>query len=186
MKTAVRIGLRCATVALALALVFGAGGAALGQTTGPDAVTIPVKLTERVSSANAKAGQRFAFATTREVTIGDADVPAGTPGHGIVSEAKAARWDRAGKLSLEVQTIDLSDGRTIAVAAARAPSAEKRGAPKMPSLGSEIVALPLPVHGIVLLGSAVELLRGRDVIFEPGTTFFVVPAVPSSAPLSEH
>lgn len=181
---------RALMVTAAIAGSFAAGGSARGQPSpAPSSVTIPVRLTERVSSSDAKAGQRFTFATIHEATLGDVQVPAGTHGHGVVAEAKAARWDQAGTLTLEVQSLDLPDGRSLPVnVPADSSPAPKRDAPKIPSLSTGLVPLPVVLHGIVLLGSAAQLLHGRNVTFESGTTFSIVAsataatAAPSPSP----
>lgn len=175
---------RALVVAAAIAGSFAAGDSALGQPSpAASSVTIPVRLTERVSSSDAKAGQRFTFATLHEATVGDVQVPAGTHGHGIVAEARAARWDQAGKITLEVQSLDLPDGRSLPVnVPTDASTAPKRDAPKVPSLSTGLVPLPLVLHGIVLLGSAVQLLHGRNATFESGTTFSIVASPTAASP----
>ena len=162
----------------------------------PETVSIPVKLSESLSSDHAKEGQPFEFVTTREATVGSVTVPAGTRGHGKVASASPAHLNHAGNLTLEVQSLDLSDGRTIAVTAAPRPASQPskvqeiattaaHDAGKLASTAtttSVLAPLALPVQGIVLLGSALHILAGKNVSFPSGTTFSVTERAIQSAP----
>ena len=178
--------------------VAGAVPSAAAEESASQAVSIPVKLTEGLSSDHAKEGQRFEFVTTRDATVGSVTVPAGTPGHGKVASASPAHLNHAGNLTLEVQSLDLPSGQTIAVTApphsASPPSkgqeiatAAAHDAGKLAStaLSTTVLApLAVPVQGIVLLGSALHILKGKNVSFPSGTTFSVTARAsePSPAP----
>ena len=159
---------------------------------GATGVTIPVKLTQRLSSDSVKEGDRFTFVTTQAARVGDVSVPAGTTGHGVVSQARKATLDRGGELSLQLQSIDLPGGTSIPVTAPRGPQAEKRNvvaeaakaatsvATPSSALTTALVPLSVPVRGIIMLGSALHMLKGHNVIFDAGTTFSVVATPPNN------
>jgi hypothetical protein len=174
--------------ALAWALSPFAGlGEAPGDAATPPGPVVPVKLDQQLSSSSVKDGDRFTFTTTKTVRIGEIDVPSGTEGHGVVAKSRAAKWDKGGDLELEVVSLDLADGRTIPVSAARGPRAESHSmiadAVKTAesdlkpneSVPAMLVPLDLPVKGIVLLGSALHILKGHNVTFPAGATFAVTP-----------
>lgn len=154
---------RAATVAV-LAILLGGSALAMQLTPEAPPVLIPVRLTERLSSQDAQSGQRFGVETTRDTKVGDIDVPSGTKGHGVIETAQSARGQKAGKLVLSMRSLDLADGRTIAVNFSLADppkSDDAKGAPV--SLGK----------GLVSIGGYATY--GTNVVYEKGTPFTVTP-----------
>ncbi len=130
-------------------------------------VAIAVRLTERLSSQEATAGQHFGFATTKDVTVNGADVPSGTPGDGVVVLAQSGRGRNPGKLELAVRALHLHDGRTILVGLALSEAGAKN-ADDAP--GPARFALPTIVGAVVFGG----VTRDNNVVYEKGTTFTVI------------
>jgi hypothetical protein len=186
---------RAALAAATLFVAWFAIPASAQEPAQTSAVSIPVKLVQRLSSHDAKAGDQFTFATTQSVRVGDVSIPPGTNGHGVVASARAARGDRGGDLALQVQSLDLPGGGTLPVTAAPkgGPKSEKQSTVKeaAQAAASEakstatvppvLVPLEAPIHGIVLLGSALHMLKGHDVVFDAGTPFTVVATAPAAA-----
>ncbi len=114
---------------------------------------VPCKLTERLSSQDAKSGDRFAFDTTSSSEINRLFLPAGTHGHGFVRRAEAAHGVQPGVLALEARSLDLPDGEEIAV-------------------GLEPGQLDRPV--------ARSGVREANVVYEKGTTFNVTAPPPAT------
>ncbi len=103
---------------LALATVVGAPGTPARALRGPyEAVTtrIEVRLAERLSSHDAKAGALFSFRTTGSIMIAGRFLPAQTAGHGVVAVARPARGGAPGALVLVARSLDPSDGEPVEV-----------------------------------------------------------------------
>jgi hypothetical protein len=160
-----------AGVAWVLALLTFAGGRPAPALEGDyeAAVTrIPCKLTERLSSQDARGGDRFAFDTTSSVEVNRLFLPAGTHGHGFVREAQAARGSQPGTLTVEARSLDLPDGQEISVGLE--PGQLDR---RLQRFGAALPAGSGPLGG----GT-----RETNVIYEKGTAFTVTsppPATPS-------
>jgi hypothetical protein len=165
MRSLVLLAVAASLLGMPLAAV--AGG--VNMDTGPKQVEIPIRLTERLSSQDARTGQLFGFETTRLVTVGDVLIPAGTKGHGVVRAAQSALGPHAGKLLIDAQSIDLPDGRTIPVTfnGIVAPSSDDHA----PSLGV----------GRESISFGGESQASPNVVYDRGTTFTVVP-VSSASP----
>jgi hypothetical protein len=139
----------------------------------PLGIEISARLTERLSSQDAKTGQVFHFETAAGAMVGGIDVPERTPGHGIVSDAASAKGARPGKLTLRFVSLDLSGGRSILVAPA--PDASP-----LPEQGKRsTVILPIPVAGALLFGG---VGRSTNVVLDRGTPFTVMTVNPTPKP----
>ncbi len=125
-------------------------------------VEIPVRLTERLSSQDARTGQRFGVETTRDVQIGTVLVPKGTKGHGIVDAAQSGLGQKPGKLVLSMRSLDLADGSSIPVSFTLTdpPKSDDEKGPPI-SLG----------NGLVTIGGYATY--GTNVVYEKGTAFTV-------------
>jgi len=137
-------------------------------------VHIPVRLTERLSSQEARAGQHFGFEATQDVTVGAVHVPSGTPGDGVVVLAQSGRGRNPGKLELAATVLHLRDGSTVAVGLAPSEAGAKN-AYDAPRPGR--FALPTVV-GTVVFGGVV---RDNNVVYEKGTAFTVIAPPPPTA-----
>lgn len=134
-------------------------------------VHIPVHLTERLSSQDAKTGDTFGFDTSASAEVEGLFLPAGTHGRGVVVLAKAARGPQPGVLTLEVRTLDLPDGKKLAV-------------------GLDVGQLDRRIEGDLRqynggaangVPFAIGASRETNVVYEKGTAFTVV-APPQPAP----
>lgn len=160
--------------ALALAAVLAAGFAppARALEGAYESVTtrIPVKLTVRLSSQDAVAGQPFFFDTTSSVQLEGQFLPAGSHGRGVVISSRAARGPHPGALVVEARSLDLPDGRSAAVGLAPGALAVV--------LSGDRRSFPVPAVGaapIVLGGS-----RVTNVVYEKGTPFAVIAPPPET------
>jgi hypothetical protein len=155
----------CGAVAVAIALPAGAlEGPYVAIST-----RVAVKLSERLSSQEAHSGQTFAFETTSSVALDGLFLAAGTHGHGVVVTARAARGPHPGELRLAARTLDIGNGRTLAVGLE--PGQLER------TLAGDARGFPVPVGGApVYVGSA----RSTNVVFERGTPFIVVAPPPET------
>lgn len=144
-----RIGGILALGALAVAAAFPAALAAKPSyiVEVPPGIRIAAKLDERLSSAVSKPGQIFVFETTAATRAGDVEIPAGTLGHGIVADAEPAVGTRPGKLALALVSIDLPDGRDVAV--------DFASGSRLAGVGEHVKAAVIPVPlpgGLIFLG----------------------------------
>lgn len=136
-------------------------------------VHIPVHLTERLSSQDAKTGDTFGFDTSSSAEVEGEFLAAGTHGRGVVVFAKPARGPQPGVLTLEVRTIDLPDGKALAVGLDpgqldRRITGDVRSYP-----GATVETGGVPIGGP----------RSTNIVYEKGTAFTIVaPPPPTPEP----
>jgi hypothetical protein len=136
-------------------------------------VHIPVHLTERLSSQDAKTGDAFGFDTSSSAEVEGQFLPAGTHGHGVVVFAKSARGPQPGVLTLEVRTLDLADGKPLAVGLDPGQLERRISGDYRPYPGASPEVGGLPIGGT----------RSTNVVYEKGTAFTIVaPPPPSPEP----
>jgi hypothetical protein len=136
-------------------------------------VHIPVHLTERLSSQDAKTGDTFGFDTSSSVEIGGQFLPAESHGRGVVVYAKAARGPQPGVLTLEVQTLDLPDGKKLAVGLEPGQLDRRIEGDVRQSPGGNAGGVPFSVGGS----------RATNIVYEKGTSFTVTaPPPPTPEP----
>ncbi len=128
---------------------------------------VPCKLTERLSSQDARSGDRFGFDTTSSVEINRLFLPAGTHGHGFVRVAQAARGSLPGTLTLEARSLDLPDGQEVAVGL-EAGQLDRRLARTSGALSAG--------SGSLVAGGP----RPTNVVYEKGTEFTVTSPPPAT------
>ncbi len=116
---------------------------------------IAVKLTQRLSSRDARVGESFAFDTASSVAVDGYFLAAGTHGRGVVIAVRQARGAQPGSLELAAQSIDLPRDGTLAV-----------------GLESGQLVPKTSVRGAANSG---------DLVFDRGTPFIVVTPPPRSA-----
>jgi hypothetical protein len=174
-------GLRAALAACALygvALGFALPVEAVENNsfeTGPGGVVVPVRLTERISSQDAAAGQSFGFETTAQVTIDGVRIPAKTPGTGVVVYVRSGRGPEPGKLRLAAGPLRLSDGATVAVGFEESEAGTVSAGDTGHVAG---VAFPSAAGTIVVGG----ITRGNNVVYEKGTRFTLIAPPPATPP----
>jgi hypothetical protein len=159
--------------------VVGAAGASRAPAIALDgsyeraATRIEVRLTERLSSQDAKAGEIFHFDTVSSVLIAGRFLPAETHGHGVVLAARSGRGARPGELELAARSLDPPDGEPVEVGLepGQLPSTLDHDAPA--------ITAPAGAGGI-----AIGLSHGTNVVYEKGTHFFIDAPPPQSPP--EH
>lgn len=132
----------------------------------PSGVVIPVVLSQPISSKEARSGQAFAFRTTTDARIENLDVPADTPGSGVIARARAAGGTKGAELELQPQALHLASGAIVAVTLA--PS--DRNAAKRSR--SHVFPFPIIMWGTPFIGAF--LSPARDVTMPAGTRFEVV------------
>jgi hypothetical protein len=76
---------------------------------------IQVRLVERLSVHDAKAGDVFHFDTTSSVMVAGRFFPAETHGHGVVVSALPGRGAQPGRLVLAARSLDPADGEPVEV-----------------------------------------------------------------------
>ncbi len=130
---------------------------------------IAVKLDDRLSSQDEKAGDSFSFELTGSVILDGVAVGAGTKGRGIVLAAEPGAGPHHGSLTVQAQTIDLPDGRHVPVALG--PGSLDRG----PGRDTRGFVLPVGTTS-VYVGSN----RDNNVVYEKGTRFTVVAPPPAT------
>jgi hypothetical protein len=165
--------------ALACCLAFAAVAASIARPVAAlegdyeYAVTrIAVKLTTRISSQDAKPGDRFTFDTTSSIVVDGRFLPAGTHGHGLVVAARAARGPQPGALTLEARSLDPPDGKIVEVGLAPGELATVLRGDRRSFPGPGTGAAPVPI------GS-----RETNVVYDAGKRFTVVaPPPPTAAP----
>lgn len=84
----------------------------------PVTTRIAVKLSQRLSSQDAREGEAFLFETTSAVAVDGYFVSAGAHGRGIVVAARVRRGSQPGELRLAARSLDLPDGDALPVALA--------------------------------------------------------------------
>jgi hypothetical protein len=133
---------------------------------------VAVKLTARISSQDAHAGDRFEFDTSSSVQLEGEFLPAGTHGHGVVVAARSAHGPQPGLLTLDARSLDLPSGKAIAVGLAPGQLAIV--------LTGDRRSFPVPAAGAppILLGGS----RVTNIVYEKGTAFTVVAPPPPPTP----
>lgn len=163
---------RATLVACAASLILGAIPALALQ--GPySAVTtrIAVRLTERLSSQEARVGETFGFETTSSIAVEGHFVAAGSHGRGVVIAARSARGEHPGELRLAARTLDLPDGRSLAVGL--------EAGQLVRTLDERSLHVSVPAVGTTI---ALGRDRSTNVVFERGTPFVVVAPPPEPEP----
>jgi hypothetical protein len=136
-------------------------------------VRIPVHLTQRLSSQDAKTGDTFGFDTSSSSEVDGQFLPAESHGRGVVVFAKPARGPQPGVLTLEVRTLDLPDGKKLAVGLDpgqldRHITGDVRQYP-----GGSAAGVPFSIGGS----------RETNVVYEKGTEFTIrTPPPPAPEP----
>jgi hypothetical protein len=160
--------------ALALLLTAGFAAGALAQTPAapaiPVGVKIPVVLVGTYTSETAHVGDTFQFKTTKDEKLGEVTVPAGTPGHGRLAVVQKAEGKQHGNLSLQADSIDLPDGRTVWVNI----DTEKPPTGRLSKRHTTPVVMPF-------VGAVVQTTSG-DLVLDSGIPFGVVTILPRRAP----
>jgi hypothetical protein len=136
---------------------------------------IAVKLTTRLSSQDAVAGDSFGFDTTSSVQLEGQFLPAGSHGHGVVVAARPAHGPQPGMLTLEARSLDVPGAKPVAVGLAPGQLAIV--------MAGDRRSFPVAAAGAapILLGGS----RVTNVVYEKGTPFTVVappPLPPDPAP----
>ena len=139
---------------------------------------IPSEMLSTVFSGNAHSGAPFRFKVAESTALDDGtQVPAGTPGYGIIRAASSAgRHNRDGMLSLEPRYIVLeaANGAERVVPVTMNPLLPVTWTPSEPLLNKAASHVPLPIPGLVMTG--VNMVRwGRNITLGPGFKFTVLP-----------
>jgi hypothetical protein len=174
------LGRTVAGALFGLALGWATPGLAIDNSfeMGPGGVVVPVRLTERISSQDATAGQTFGYETTAAVTVDGIRIPAKTPGTGVVAFASSGRGPVPGRLRLAAVALHLANGSAIAVGFEESEAGTVSAADSAHAAG---VAVPSAIGTIVVGG----IVRGNNVVYEKGTRFTLLappPATPEPEP----
>jgi len=130
----------------------------------PDGTVLRLRLTEEVSSADARVGDAVVFNVLEEVAIGGVVViPVGSTARGFVAEVRRkGRLGRGGNLQIALDYVELADSEKISIRAVK----NAKGCNHKIEMGAGmmvIVALFPPVFPVPLL------MRGEDAIVRVGT-----------------
>jgi len=139
------------------------------------AFAVPAVMVDKVFSGTAKAGQPFKFKVSQDAALDDGtQVPAGTIGYGIISEASAAsRGNKDGLIALEPRylVVPKPQGGFMRVQVTMSPALPVVWTPNVPLLRAAANDLPIP--GIIMSG--VNSVRwGRNITLGSGFVFSVV------------
>jgi len=156
------------------AIAAAGAGAGAASLTVPVNQSIPVALTQTVTSQTAQVGDPFTFATTKDVKLGTLDLPKGTPGHGRLAVVTPAQGKSRGGLALQADSLDLPDGDTIWVNI----DASKPPKGRLADKHTKPIFLPLPIG----VGGGYTTTTSGNMILDKGTTFSVLTIAPRAAP----
>ena len=122
-----------------------------------DGTPVRLRLSRNVSSATAHVNETVDFEVTEPVTDrNDVVIPKGAVALGRVTKVKAKRrFGRAGALELSIDSVRLTDGRTIPL---RATHEKGQGDISGARVAATVAASPVLVW-----------VKGKDVTFEKGT-----------------
>jgi hypothetical protein len=136
-------------------------------------VRIPVHLTERLSSQDAKTGDTFGFDTSSSSEVDGQFLPAESHGRGVVVFAKPARGPQPGVLTLEVRTLDLPDGKKLAVGLDPGQLDRRITGDVRQATGASAAGVPFSIGGS----------HETNVVYEKGTEFTIrTPPPPTPEP----
>ena len=135
-----------------------------------DVTRIPVHLTERISSQDAKTGDTFGFDTSASAEVEGQFLPAHSHGRGVVVFAKAARGPQPGVLTLAVRTLDLPDGKQLDVGLEPGQLDSTISGDVRQYPGGNAGGVPFSIGGS----------RSTNVVYEKGTPFTIVAPPPAT------
>lgn len=129
----------------------------------PQGTEVRLRLTENISSADAKIGDRVNMAVLEDVTIGGVVVVhSGAAARGEITVAHGKRrMGRAGAVSLRVDSVQASDGSTLKLTGDERKQKGGNGALKMGVVA--VLLTPSPLAPMVLL------MHGHDTAMPAGT-----------------
>lgn len=139
------------------------------------AFAVPTTMVDKVFSGTAKSGQPFRFRVSEDAVLDDGtQIPAGTMGYGVISEASpASRGNKDGLIALEPRylVVPKEKGGVMRVQVTMNPTLPVVWTPNVPLLRAAANDLPIP--GIIMSG--VNSVRwGRNITLGSGFTFSVV------------
>lgn len=150
----------------------------------PQVGTIPatdvfkVALDTPISTKTDDVGKKFDFTVTDDIMDGDVLlVPAGTTGHGHISELKkASSFGRNGKLDLIFDTVPTLDGSSFT--AIQGEEAKEKTKETLQAAGASVAGAVLLgpvglVGGFFVKGKNIELPAGSEIYVQPQTTVTV-------------
>jgi hypothetical protein len=136
---------------------------------------IQVRLDERLSSQDAKAGDVFHFDTTSSVMVAGRFYPAETHGHGVVVAARSGRGPQPGRLVVAARSLDPTGAAPVEVGLE--PGELNR------TLEHDVRGFTVPVGTEPIY---VGTPRITNVVYEKGTLFYVdAPPPATPVPLPE-
>jgi hypothetical protein len=129
-----------------------------------DGTPVKLRLSQTLSSADAKVGQEIPFEVVEEIKVDDAVVlPKGATAIGTVTEASSKKsMGRAGKLNMSISYARLSDQEKVALRAVK----DSKGGGHVGAMTGAMVAT-----SIVFFPAAPLFLfvHGKDITIPPGT-----------------
>ncbi len=129
-----------------------------------DGTTVKLRLSETISSAEAKTGQQVPFEVIEDVTVqGVTVIPKGTQALATVTDAEPKkRMGRGGKLDVNVDSTRLVDGEKVQLRAVK----DNKGGGHVGAMTGAIVATSIvffPAAPLFLL------MHGKDITIPKGT-----------------
>ncbi len=156
-----------------------------------DGTPVKLRLSETISSADAKVGQEVPFEVVEDITVDGVDVlPKGAIAIGTVTEAKPKRsMGRAGKLNINISYARLADQQKVALRAVKESKAGGHvGAMTGAMVATSIVFFPAAPLFLFIHGKNITIPQGTEITaFVDGdlhldmAKFGVVPSTPSAA-----
>jgi hypothetical protein len=181
----------------------GAAGAPLAAPSGPppphtllDGTPVPLRLSQTISSADAKVGQEIPFEVVEDVKVEDTVVlPKGATAIGTVTEAEPKRrMGRGGKLNVNISYARLADQEKAALRASKDMQGGGHvGAMTGAMVATAIVFFPAAPLFLFMHGKDITIPQGTEITaFVDGdmhldmAKFGVLPAVPAAAVPAEQ
>jgi hypothetical protein len=178
---------------LVLAAVVFASVATAQTVKVPQGTSIRLRLSQNVSSANAKAGDAITLEVLDDVKVGDVvAIRHGAQARGEVTEAHSKRrMGRAGAVEITIESVEAADGKRVPVSADRKSKGDnKSGTITAGIVGSAVLFVPaapffLLMHGKdtdIPAGTAVEVFASNDANVDMGKAPVVIVPIAKVAP----
>jgi hypothetical protein len=131
-----------------------------------DGTAVKLRLSETISSADAKVGQQIPFETTEDIVVdGQTVIPKGSQAVGSVTAAEPKRsMGRAGKLDVNIDSVRLVDGEKAQLRASKdAKGGSHTGAMTGAMVATAIVFFPAAPLFLFMKGKDISIPQGTEI-----------------------